>query len=29
VIVLGLVARSRGLFGRRRASAPATGEAEP
>jgi simple sugar transport system permease protein len=30
VIVLGLVARSRGLLGRRRrASAPATGEAEP
>jgi ABC-type uncharacterized transport system permease subunit len=29
VIVLGLVARGRGLFGRRRASAPATGEAEP
>jgi general nucleoside transport system permease protein len=28
VIVLGLVARSRGLFKRRRASAPATGEAE-
>jgi general nucleoside transport system permease protein len=29
VIVLGLVARSRGLFGRRRTPAPATGEAEP
>jgi ABC-type uncharacterized transport system permease subunit len=29
VIVLGLVARSRGLFARRRASAPATGKAEP
>jgi general nucleoside transport system permease protein len=29
VIVLGLVARSRGLFGRRRGAAPATGEAEP
>jgi general nucleoside transport system permease protein len=29
VIVVGLVARSRGLLERRRASAPATGEAEP
>jgi simple sugar transport system permease protein len=29
VIVLGLLARSRGLLGRRRPSAPATGEAEP
>jgi general nucleoside transport system permease protein len=29
VIVLGLVARSRGLIGRRRTSAPASGEAEP
>ena len=29
VIVLGLVARSRGMFRRRRAPAPATGEAEP